>query len=235
MNIALNHPGVRTVLAAVFSMFAAASQAAQPVTACDMTIDGDAYLEADLDCPTSDFAIHLKGPATLELRGFSILNVPGEAVACDGKCSVVGPGSIHDAGTGIRSIRRIDVTDVSFQENGVSIDGNNVQLENCQIEGGRTGVYVGRKLVLQNSSISGADEFGVHAGWRLHGNDPCRGGLIRLVNSDVSGNMLNPRPEVIPYFGDVVSCAMPKLDDESSCGTSRKYESDESWGACSLD
>lgn len=234
-----------SAIVSILSLAPLTSQAAQPVTACGMDINGDAYLEGDLDCTgVSAPGINLHGMATLELRGFSIRNVPNIAVQCFGPCSIVGPGTISDSFAGIRAPYRLRMKNVSIHgmtgvsgTGGSAVEAGTARVENCRIEGGGSGIYAGRKLLLRGSTITGANEFGVHAGFDPFGNreKACNAGIVALVDSDVSGNMLDPDPLHAADNADLVSCAAPKLKGTSTCGTSRQYESTLSWNVCSQD
>jgi hypothetical protein len=164
--------------------------------------------------------------ATLELRGFSILNAPDIAVQCFKNCTVVGPGTLTGNHMGIWAPNKATVVDVDLIDNSVlGIASNNLTMTGSSIVGSQTGIMGGKRVTLTDSSVTGSAFNGVEVSAYLPvGADSCSHGKLRLYNSTVSGNNLV----------DLVTCREPIVDETSSCETSAHSDTGAFWGVCSL-
>jgi hypothetical protein len=213
----------------------------QPLTSCNQNVEGDVYLTGDLDCTgVGGFGVNLMKRATLDLRGFSILNAEQYAVQCFKRCSVVGPGSIVGSGGGIWAPHRLDVVDVSLIDNTLlGIGSGKLTMTRSSIDGSQVGITSGIRARLIDSSVTGSEWSGIVASATIPpaSFEPCTHGRVFMWNSTVTGNGLGAGSEECEtrQCVDVVSCREPRLDATSSCGTSLKDGTTESWGVCALD
>lgn len=164
------------LLAAVVTGLATTGANALDVVSCNDLIPdreiGD--LVSDLDCGPAEFGITLGARSVLRLNGFELRGREGaSAVHCTRtSCTVLGPGRITDAGTGI------DLADnLRLRIHGVELDGNAAAIlgeQGPMISGGNssvratdltvrnsgafgviTGNFVGRNVVLENNGDRG--------------------------------------------------------------------------------
>jgi hypothetical protein len=237
----LHIPILIGALAFVLSPFAAmAGGPPQPLTSCNQNVEGDVYLTGDLDCTgVGGMGVNLMKRATLELRGFSILNAQYFAVQCFKRCSIVGPGSLVGAGGGIWAPRRLDLVDVDLIDNGLlGIGSDKLTMTASSVEGSRVGISSGLRARLIDSTVTGSEWSGIDAaGTFPPRSGPCTHGRVFLWNSTVTENGLGAGSEECEtrQCVDVVSCREPRVDAASSCGTSLKDGTSESWGVCALD
>lgn len=219
------------VLAAVLCLVSQGAFAATELTACNQDIDDDVYLTADLDCTgTSGFGLNLRGRSTLSLNGFSIRNAELNVVQCWGRCSIVGPGSFVGNGAGPRSVRKMKIQDVAIDGGLVGVEGYKLEITDSSITNAKYGIFVTRKLVLVDSTIEANLQYGIGT----TDPDSCTT-RVKLENSSVTGNATDTTCTGPDGCADIVSCAAPRLDTTSACGTSLQSSGTDSWGVCSGD
>jgi len=219
-----------------------AAGAPQPLTSCGQDVFGDVYLTGDLDCTgVGGTGVNLRRRATLELRGFSIRNADDYAVQCFRNCDIVGPGTLGGSFGGVWAPHRLTMTDVIVEDNEVlGIGTGRLKMERCTVSGGRYGIQGGVRASLVDSTVTGSEGTGVmvQASISFFGTQVCTRGKLSLVNSTVTGNVLDPNAANCAdknACADISTCLAPRLDAASSCGTSSRYDDAGSWGACDLD
>jgi hypothetical protein len=169
--------------------------------------------------PTRD---HLFDLGTLKMYGSTVSgngysppqSATPLAIDCARSVLIVSSEVTNNAG-GIRAYARNDFT---YQN---SHDMGKVTIYDSHITGngtGGTGVSAYRQAKIYGSVVTGNDEYGVSGGTQ-----------VLLDATQVTGNAL-----ACPTCVDVLSGALPKLQNGATCGTSGGNNGS-SWGICSLD
>jgi hypothetical protein len=250
---------------AVVGMLAVLPAHAVDVTSCGQVVPAGEVgnLVADLDCAGTPVAVVLARNAGLEMGGFRLSGgfPGGNGVACEaGACLVNGPGRISGFDFGVTtmsgSARRLSVSGVDFDGNswGIRHEGRgltsvtdvtirdclngagvlvwrlratNVRVERCingfsvvtsvkgenvaATDNGNAGIAAGGQAALRGVTARG-NQIGINAR------------LMRLTDSDSTGNP----------FADLLSGGRPRLTN-TTCGTSRNYNTGDTFGICQDD
>jgi hypothetical protein len=204
------------------------------VSECGQTVTGAARLVADLNCVAavgSSAVVITRG--TLDLNGHTI---SGDGVGCDGKCEVLGPGSI---------------TNANFEFDAAVSSNKKIAVRNVTITSSYFGVASNQKVLLVDSAITDSNN-GVQApkvgivGSTLSGNgNSVRGHRVSIESSAITGNATGVRSyrkldatlSTITGNGefDIETSVKPRLE-ETTCEVSEKWNTpEESWGVCTLD
>jgi hypothetical protein len=203
------------------------------ISTCGQTVSGSARLVADLTCVEADqFAVRIvKGE--LDLNGHTISGFDG--VSCDRACRVIGPGQITGtvgsaAVNGARKVTVVDV-DITNSQFGVTSNSSATVIDSSVIDSTNEGIRANRKVTVSGSTVTG-NSWGV----RTH--------RASIDSSTVTGNgagvrvyrKLDAAFSTITDNGeyDIESSVKPSLDTVS-CGTSKKWNTAETWGVCTLD
>lgn len=215
------------------------------------TIQGNAFLTADLDCTGRAFhAIEIVGK--LNLNGHTITAGSHRlAVHCLGNCSVVGPGTItSDDGLGVLGRRNLTVKNVTFTGVHTAITAIDTQgkgravIQNCTITDVATGVLAAVPLRMSDTVITGARQSGIALG-KSDGGE-CAAVRASLKRSSISGSGSDPLCGVdtsdLGHTGfncaDILACGAPPRLSDSTCETSCSNSTAPTcapWGICSSD
>ena len=243
--------------------------AAIDITACGQAVGrGDVgVLTVDLDCGPSDvedsYGVELGNGATLDLAGHTITG-PHYAVACEKRCTVVGPGTLRNAFYGIwgespagnatvsdvtltsnlggMAVIRGRLSNVVATDNGLAMDVAKLRADGITV----TGCHGDYCLETHRASIDGLVATGNAVSQAVI---LLEGGSVRLRNASVTGNTA-PVGILAPYRGalrlessgvdghttDLFTLSRPLLTD-STCGSSARMGSppQSSWGVCTND
>jgi len=261
---------MRRFLPVVPLLLLSGAAAAVDITACHQEVErGDVgVLAVDLDCGPSDvedsYGVELGNGATLDLAGHTITG-PHYAVACEKRCTVVGPGTLRNAFYGIwgeSSSSKATVSDVTLAsnlggmavirgslsnvvatDNGLAMDVAKLRAQGITV----TGCHGDYCLETHRASIDGLVATGNDVS---HAVILLEGGSVRLRNASVTGNTA-PVGVLAPYRGtlrledsavdghatDLFTLSRPLLTD-STCGSSARIGSpppQSSWGVCTND
>lgn len=146
---------------------------------------GEMLVDLDNTCPTGQTGIRLGANATLRMNGHTLL---GGGIMCgDGKCTVVGPGQVVGAGTGINAslARRLVVTDV-------------------EVSGNSYGIYQTSGKLIATGVVANDNAFGGILGVRLfldqvtannngsvdHSGSGIEGIIVKATNVTANGNLV---------------------------------------------
>jgi len=223
-----------------------AAAARIPVTTCGQVLRGHGELTGDLDCGLYAGTVAVTVRGKLDLNGFTITGHPGlDAINCDVKCKVRGPGRITGAHNGVSQVRNsvaviVRVRDLTIDGNsGAAVDGTYVQVKNSIVTNNGnpnppveshfpyTGGVTGSRVKILGSTLTNNTNFGVNSA------------DIRLIRSTVTGNGTNPG--CLPQSqnlgcADIATLNFPRVTRTSTCGTSRRTAAlNESWGVCTDD
>lgn len=235
------------LIGSCFATHAAAGDPPVPLTECQTRVQGTSYiLTGDLDCPDAWAGVTLDSNATVNLNGFTLRTPKGVGVNCLRQCTVLGPGRIEALG-GVYTARRTVVSGVTFVGTplpdgwiGIGIHAGKLLVDNTTVENfdiGLTAIHA----TIESSSITGNHSAGMEVGfhpWATPSGTPCGGGKVRITNSDVTGNTVDPRDGYCAGTypcADIVSCKRPRLDELTTCETSVLYQGSQTWDVCSLD
>ena len=203
------------------------------------------YLAADLDCSAAPLfapigalhgggVVYLGRRGKLDLRGFT-LTARRYGVVCDdichdsrcltGKCEVFG-GTITGG-------------------NGWGISGNKVFAHDLTVTDSRYAIYAYSKLVLESSTLSGSDEYGVLS-WQAkitgstisdNGEFGIDGGKLQIKGSTFTNNGTSPDCADEPC-GDIRASRRPRVKDttcQRSCAGPGITLPCDDWNICTLD
>ena len=239
----------RIGLVLVLIVAAGGRATATDVTGCGQTVvDRDTgVLQADLVCSDDAWALVLGDRATLAFGGHTIT---GGGIYCDGKCSLIGPGTVQQV-VGSGSLAAIYVEGPRFSAQDLTLTNNGTGIESYARKSILTNITASNNLqrgivvygsvravnvTTNNNGDTGLVSYlrsvritGLTATGNGQGGFINNGTSTRLIDSTVTGNAFAPDPTML----DVFSVRRPRLVN-TTCDHSLAPDG-ETWGICSGD